>query len=73
MQSSLTPEEMALTQRAMNYGALAHAFARDTLIQHGTDLTDWQLRCETERFVMDTMMDDIKPVVDAFADWGEGW
>ncbi len=60
MQSLLTPEEMALTQRAMNYGALGHAFARDYLIQHGTDLSDWQLRCETERFVMDTMMNDIK-------------
>ena len=56
----LSPEELALTQRAMNYGALGQAFARDYLIQHGTDLTDWQLKCETQRFVMDTMMNDIK-------------
>ena len=60
MRSLLTPEELALTQRAMNYGAIAHAFARDMLIEHGTDLTDWQLKCETQRFVMDTIMDDIK-------------
>jgi Xaa-Pro dipeptidase len=55
-----TPEEIAMTQRAMNYGALGHAFARDYLLQHGTDTTDWEIQCETERYVVDLMMKDIK-------------
>ena len=55
-----TPEEIALTQRAMNYGALGHAFARDYLLQHGTDATDWEIQCATERYVGDLIMADVK-------------
>jgi Xaa-Pro aminopeptidase len=55
-----TSEEIALTQRAMDYAALAHAFARDYLLARGTDCTDWEIQCETERFLIDIMMNDIK-------------
>lgn len=55
-----TAEEIALTQRAMNYGALGHAFARDYLLEHGTECTDWEIQCATQRYVVDEMMKDIK-------------
>ena len=55
-----TAEEIALTQRAMNYGALGHAFARDYLVEHGTDCTDWEIQCATQRYVVDEMMKDIR-------------
>lgn len=54
-----TSEEIALTQRAMNLGALGLAFARDYLLEHGTDATDWEVQCATQKFVMDEMMQQI--------------
>ena len=55
-----TAEEIAMVQRAMNYSALAHAFARDYLLQHGTDATDWEIQCETQRYLGDVIMRDVK-------------
>jgi len=55
-----TAEEIALTQRAMNYGALGHAFARDYLLEHGTGATDWEIQCATQKYVMDEMMREVK-------------
>ena len=36
-----TEEEIALTQRAMDYFSKIHAFARDYLLEKGTDATDF--------------------------------
>ena len=36
--------------------SLGIAFARDYLLEHGTDATDWEIQCATQKFVMDEMM-----------------
>ena len=48
-----TPEEIALTQRAMNYFSQIHAFARDYLLAHGTDSTDFDVQMATTQHGVD--------------------
>ncbi|HEY4492189.1 MAG TPA: M24 family metallopeptidase, partial [Acidobacteriota bacterium] len=55
-----TPEELALWQRAYDYFSKIHAFARDYILQHGTDLTDYKIAKETEAYGVDLVMKDIK-------------
>jgi Xaa-Pro dipeptidase len=55
-----TPEELALTRRAYNYFNVIHAFARDMLLQHGTDLTDYDIASAATKYGTDLMMADIK-------------
>lgn len=55
-----TPEEIALTQRAMNYWSQIHAFARDYILQHGTDATDFQVSQAAIGWGTDLVMKDIK-------------
>ena len=55
-----TPEELALTQRAYNYFSRIHAFARDYVLQHGTDLTDFKLGMAATEWGTDLIMKDIK-------------
>ncbi|MEK7282392.1 MAG: M24 family metallopeptidase [Acidobacteriota bacterium] len=55
-----TPEEIALTQRAMNYFSQIHAFARDYLLQHGTDKTDFDVQTATTQYGVDLIMKDIR-------------
>lgn len=55
-----TPEEIALTQRAMDYFSKVHAFGRNYLLQHGTDLTDYKLGRACEEYGIDLVMKDIK-------------
>ncbi|MFO8173288.1 MAG: hypothetical protein R6T96_03325, partial [Longimicrobiales bacterium] len=43
MQQVKTPEELALIQRAYHYFDRVHAFARDYILERGTDLTDFEL------------------------------
>ncbi len=43
MQMVKTPEELALIQRAYRYFDRIHAFARDYILERGTDLTDFEL------------------------------
>jgi len=38
-----TPEEIALIQRAFNYFSKIHAYARDYLLERGTDATDYEI------------------------------
>ncbi len=38
-----TPEEIALIQRAMNYFSQIHAFARDYILERGTEATDFEV------------------------------
>ena len=55
-----TPEEQALWRRAYNYFNQAHAYARDLLLQHGTDLTDYDISTAATKFGTDLIMADIK-------------
>jgi Xaa-Pro dipeptidase len=55
-----TPEELALTRRAYNYFNHIHAFARDYLLQHGTDLTDYDIASAAQKYGTDLIMRDIK-------------
>lgn len=55
-----TPEELALTRRAYTYFDRIHAFARDLVMTHGTDLTDWDVGHEAEKFGTEMILKDIK-------------
>lgn len=55
-----TPEEIALVQRAMNYWSRIHAFARDYILEHGTDATDHQVKMAATEWGTDMIMKDIK-------------
>jgi len=55
-----TPEELALTRRAYNYFNLMHSYARDMLLQHGTDLTDYDIASAATKYGVDMIMADIK-------------
>jgi Xaa-Pro aminopeptidase len=55
-----TPEEIALTQRAMNYFSRIHAFARDYILEHGTDATDFEVQSAAVRYGTDLILRDIK-------------
>jgi Xaa-Pro aminopeptidase len=54
-----TPEEIALTQRAMNYFSRIHAFARDYILSRGTEATDFEVQVEATRYGADLIMADI--------------
>ena len=43
MRKVKTPEELALWRRAYVYFDRAHAFARDYILTHGTDVTDYEV------------------------------
>lgn len=55
-----TPEEVALTQRAMNYFSRIHAFARDYILKRGTEATDFEVQSAANRYGTDLVMKDIK-------------
>ncbi|HZD54109.1 MAG TPA: M24 family metallopeptidase [Woeseiaceae bacterium] len=55
-----TPEELALTRRAYIYFDRIHAFARDYLLEHGTDLTDFEIANAAEKYGTDLIMRDIR-------------
>lgn len=55
-----TEEEIALTQRAMDYFSKIHAFARDYLIEKGTDVTDFAIGRAAEEYGVNMIMEDIK-------------
>jgi Xaa-Pro aminopeptidase len=55
-----TPEEIALTQRAMNYFSRIHAFARDYILANGSNATDFEVQVEATRYGADLIMKDIK-------------
>jgi Xaa-Pro dipeptidase len=54
-----TPEEIALCQRAMDYFSKIHAFARDLLLEKGTDLYDFDLAQAANSYGMHLVMNDI--------------
>lgn len=55
-----TPEELALTRRAYNYFNLMHAYARDLLLQHGTELTDYEIGHATTKYGVDLILADVQ-------------
>lgn len=55
-----TPEEIALIQRAMNYFSQIHAFARDYILEHGTDATDFEVAEAARQYGTNLIMQDIK-------------
>ncbi|MBC8645736.1 MAG: aminopeptidase P family protein [Thermoanaerobaculia bacterium] len=60
MRAIKTPEELALWRRAYRVFDETHAFARDLLLEKGTDLTDFALGHAAEEFGMNLIMKDIK-------------
>ena len=55
-----TPEELALTRRAYAYFDRIHAFARDLILTHGTDLTDFEVGNAATKWGTDLILADIK-------------
>ena len=60
MRQRKTPLELALTRRAYGYFDRIHAFARDLILTHGTDLVDYEIANAAEKFGTDLIMADIK-------------
>lgn len=54
-----TPEELALWRRAYVYFDRAHAFARDYILTHGTDVTDWEVAKATELWINDILYSEV--------------
>jgi Xaa-Pro dipeptidase len=55
-----TPEEIALTQRAMDYFSKIHAYARDYILEKGTDATDFEVGHAAVEYGTDLIMKDIE-------------
>jgi len=55
-----TQEEIALIQRAMNYFSRIHAFARDYILEKGTDATDFEVGMAATEYGTELIMKDIK-------------
>ena len=55
-----TPEELALWRRAYRVFDETHAFARDLLLEKGTDLTDYELGVAATEFGTNALMKTIK-------------
>ncbi len=55
-----TEEEIALSQRAYNYFSQIHAWTRDYILQHGTDLTDLKIRLAAIEYGTDLILKDIE-------------
>lgn len=59
MRQVKTPEELALWRRAYVYFDRAHAFARDYILTHGTDVTDYEVKVATEFWINDRLYSDL--------------
>ncbi len=60
MRQVKTPEEIALTQKAIDLHDRMLAFARDYILEHGTDATDFDVRHATEEFGTHELMKVLK-------------
>jgi Xaa-Pro aminopeptidase len=54
-----TPEELALWRRAYVYFDRAHAFARDYILTHGTDITDYEVAIASELWINEQLYSDL--------------
>jgi Xaa-Pro aminopeptidase len=59
MRQVKTPEELALWRRAYVYFDRAHAFARDYILTHGTDVTDYEVAVATELWINDQLWSQV--------------
>ncbi len=59
MRQVKTAEELALWRRAYVYFDRAHAFARDYILTHGTDITDYEVAVATELWANDQLYSDL--------------
>ena len=59
MRQIKTAEELALWRRAYVYFDRAHAFARDYVLTHGTDITDYEVGVATELWINDQLYSDL--------------
>ena len=59
MREVKTPEELALWRRAYTYMDRAHAFARDYILAHGTDVTDYEVSAATTYWINDILYSDL--------------
>ena len=55
-----TPEEIALTQRAIDYHDKMLDFCRGYVLQHGTDATDFDVRHAAEAYGVGLVMQDVR-------------
>ncbi|MGH7699299.1 MAG: M24 family metallopeptidase [Gemmatimonadales bacterium] len=55
-----TPEEIALTQRSIDYADQILEFCRRYVLEHGTDATDFDVRHAAEAFGTDLVLRDIR-------------
>ncbi|MBB5985871.1 M24 family metallopeptidase [Sphingobium lignivorans] len=61
MRMRKTPLEIALTRRAYSYFDKIHAYARDLILTHGTDLMDFEVAHAARKFGVEIMMKDLAP------------
>jgi Xaa-Pro dipeptidase len=54
-----TPEELTLWRRAYVYMDRAHAFARDYILTHGHDVTDYEVSMATMLWINDILYSDL--------------
>ena len=59
MRQVKTPEELALWRRSYVHFDRAHAFARDYILTHGTDVTDYEVGMATELWINDQLYSDL--------------
>ena len=59
MRQVKTDEELALWRRAYVYFDRAHAFARDYILTHGTDITDYEVKMATELWINSQLWADL--------------
>ncbi len=59
MREVKTPEELALWRRAYLYMDRAHAFARDYILTHGTDVTDYEVGVAATCWINDSLYSDL--------------
>lgn len=55
-----TPEEIALIQRAYRYFDKVHCFARDYILEHGTNATDYEVGQALSSYGINLMMRDVR-------------
>jgi Xaa-Pro aminopeptidase len=60
MQVIKTAEEIALLQRAYRYFDKIHAFARDYILERGTDATDFELGQALQAYGIGLLMNDVQ-------------
>ncbi len=72
MRQIKTPEELELTQKAIDLQDAMLSFAREFILTHGTSITDYQVRHATEEFGTRTLMAAMGSEADGRAHHGVG-